>query len=646
MSRIVGIDLGTTNSCIAYMEGAEAKVVPTPEGARTVPSVVAFTESGEKLVGRSAKRQLVSNPKRTFFSVKRLIGRKYNSPFVQEFIKKIPYEVVPAENGDARIKYNGKILSPQEVSAYILMYLRDCAESFFEDKITKAVVTVPANFDDAQRQATKDAGKIAGLEVLRIINEPTAACLAYGLHKKKEGIILVYDLGVGTFDVSILEVKEGVFKVLSTTGDPFLGGNDFDKRIADWIIEDFKKREGVDLSDDPFVYQKILESAEKAKMELSYSIESEINIPYVYVGESGAKHLNIVLSRDLIEKLTEDLVDKTIPLVAQALKEANLTKFDIDEAILVGGQTRMPLVKKKLIEFLEKEPRSDINPDEVVAIGAAVQGAILRGDIKDIVLLDVTPLSLGIETKGNTFTRIIPRNTTIPTRKQKIFTTVVDNQSVVRIHVLQGEREIASENRSLGWFELVDIAPAPKGVPQIVVTFEIDADGIVRVSAKDKASGIEQKIKINPSSGLTPGEIERMVKEAEKYREEDIRRRETVKFKEGLKKLLDSLENSFNKMKSRMNFEDYETFDSYLEEAKRFIEVPIETADDLRHLKEVYERGEELQEKLYDIINEIYSKGFFESAGSKKKEETTEGEPGIEEIDIEDKDKDGGEGLL
>ncbi len=642
MSRVVGIDLGTTNSCIAYMEGAEAKVIPTPEGARTVPSVVAFTENGEKLVGRSAKRQLITNQKRTFFSVKRLIGRKYESPFVQAFKKRVSYEITSAPNGDTRVKYNNKILSPQEISAYILMYLKDCAESFLETEINKAVITVPANFDDAQRQATKDAGKIAGLDVLRIINEPTAASLAYGFHKKREGIILVYDLGGGTFDVSILEVKEGVFKVLATSGDPFLGGNDFDKRIADWIVDDFKEKEGVDLREDPFVYQRILEASEKAKMELSYSIESEINMPYVYVSEKGAKHLNIVLEREQIEKLTEDLVDKTIPFVNEALKEAKIKKQDIDEAILVGGQTRMPLVKRKLSNFLEKEPRSDINPDEVVAIGAAVQGAILRGDIKDIVLLDVTPLSLGIETKGNTFTRIIPRNTTIPTRKQKIFTTVADNQTVVRIHVLQGEREIASENRSLGWFELIDIAPAPKGVPQIAVTFEIDADGMVKVSAKDKASGNEQKIKINPSSGLTPGEIEKMIKEAEKYKEEDIKRKETVKYKEGLRKLLNSIKHSFERMKSKMNFDDYEEFNSYIEEASRFLDIQIQTKEELKLLKEIYEKGEKLQDKLYDIINEIYSKGFFEQ--KEREADNNKNEiKGIEEITSDSED---GEELL
>ncbi len=611
MGKIIGIDLGTTNSCVAYMEGAEAKIVPSSEGSRTVPSVVGFTTDEAKIVGNIAKRQILTNPKKSFYSIKRLIGRKYDSKIVQELKKRVTYEIVPAENGDVRLKMGDKILSPQEISAYILMYLRDNAEEYLGEEINKSIITVPANFDDSQRQATKDAATIAGLEVLRIINEPTAACLAYGFHKKREGKFFIYDLGGGTFDVSILEINEGVFKVLSTRGDSFLGGDDFDRRIVNWILEEFKKENGVDISNDPFVFQRIVEVSEKAKMELSYTTETEINLPYVYIDDNGPKHIIKTLTRQKLEELTGDLVERTIPYMREALEKANLSKEDIDDIILVGGQTRMPLIKRKIEEFFGKSPRADINPDEVVAMGAAVQSAILAGEIKDIVLLDVTPLSLGIETKGDVFTRIIPMNTTIPVKKQKVFTTVADNQSVVKIHVLQGEREIASENRSLGWFELIDIPPAPKGVPQILVTFEINADGIVQVSAKDKASGFEQKIKINPSSGLSPEEIKRMKEEAEKYKEKDMLRKLLNKEKNTLSSIVEAISHSFNNLKDRMKNEHRVEIEGFLTRASSALQ-----GEDLKELEKVRKEGEYIQDKLYDIINEIYNKGILGNIGS------------------------------
>ncbi len=628
MGKTIGIDLGTTNSCVAYMEGAESKIVPSSEGSRTVPSVVGFSSDDTKIVGNIAKRQILTNPKRSFYSIKRLIGRKYDSKVVQELKKRVTYEIIPAENGDVRLKMGDKILSPQEISAYILMYLRDNAEEFLGEEINKAIITVPANFDDSQRQATKDAATIAGIEVLRIINEPTAACLAYGFHKKREGKFFIYDLGGGTFDVSILEINEGVFRVLSTRGDSFLGGDDFDRRIVDWILDEFKRENGVDISNDPFVFQRVLEVSEKAKMELSYATETEINLPYVYIDDSGPKHIIKTLTRKKLEELTEDLVDRTIPYMKEALSKANLTINDVDDIILVGGQTRMPLVKRKIEEFFGKAPRADINPDEVVAMGAAVQSAILAGEIKDIVLLDVTPLSLGIETKGDVFTRIIPMNTTIPVKKQKIFTTVTDNQSVVKIHVLQGEREIASENRSLGWFELVDIPPAPKGVPQIVVTFEINADGIVQVSAKDKASGFEQKIKINPSSGLSPEEIKRMKEEAEKYKEKDMLKKLLNKEKNALASIVEAISHSYNNLKDRMKNEHRVEIEGFINRAKTALE-----GEDLKTLEKVREEGEYFQDKIYDIINEIYNKGILGNIGSEVKKEEEDKSKEVEEKD-------------
>ena len=570
MGKTIGIDLGTTNSCVAYMEGAEAKVVPSAGGARTTPSVVAFGNGGNRILGHTAKRQIITNPKKTFFSIKRLIGRKYDSPVIRELLPKLPFEIVPAENRDVRLKFEETILAPQEISAYLLMHLKENAEEYLD----------------------------------RIINEPTAACLAYGFHHKKEGKVFVYDFGGGTFDVSILEIGEGVFKVLSTRGDSFLGGNDFDRRIVDWILKLFQEKNGIDLSNDPFVYQRVLEVAEKAKMELSFVQETEINLPYVYVDDKGPKHIVMTLTRGVLEELTEDLVERTVPYIQEALDGAKIRKDEINDVILVGGQTRMPLIKDHLKRFFGHDLRADINPDEVVAMGAAVQSAILQGEIKDIVLLDVTPLSLGIETKGDSFTRIIPMNSTIPIKKQKTFTTVVDNQSVVKIHVLQGEREIASENRSLGYFELVDIAPAPKGMPQIIVTFEIDADGIVQVSAKDKASGYEQKIRINPSSGLSSEEIRRMVAEADKFKENDIQKKNLNREVSALTTLLDSISHSFNNLKERIAVEKRSPFEDFFSQGRSALERP-----DLELIKRLRTEGEMLQEKLYEIINEIYSKG-------------------------------------
>jgi len=605
MSLTIGIDLGTTNSCVSYMEGAEGRIIPSPEGTRTVPSIVAFSDKNTMVVGHAAKRQIINNPKQSFYSVKRLIGQKYNSEVVKTLKNRVTFEIIEAENGDAMIKLWDTELAPQEISAYILMDLKSNAEEYLEKKVKNAIITVPANFNDSQRQATKDAGTISGLEVLRIINEPTAACLAYGYHKKKEGNIFVYDLGGGTFDVSVLEVNEGVFKVLSTRGDSFIGGNDFDRKIVDWLIEKFYKRYKIDLSDDSFIYHRIRDVAEKAKIELSFTKETEINLPYLYSDESGPKHLKEILTRKMLEQLTKDLVDKTIPYIDEALEKADMTKKNIDDIILVGGQTRMPLIKMKLEAYFDKPLKAEINPDEVVASGAAVQGALLGGEMKDIVLLDVTPLSLGIETKGDVFTRIIPMNTTIPVQKAKTFTTVSDNQSTVKIHVLQGEREVASKNKSLGYFELIDIPPAPKGVPQIDVTFKIDADGIVQVSAKDKASGFEQKIKVNPSSGLNPDEVEKRRKEAEKYKEKDIKEKIIKSEKNSIEKLRGALKTSYENLKDRMDRKQVNEFESFFKEIKKNLKK-----DDINKLKEIREKGEFFQEKLYDIINEIYQSGI------------------------------------
>ncbi len=522
--KVIGIDLGTTNSCVAVVEGGQPVVIPNAEGSRTTPSVVALTKDGEWLVGAPAKRQAITNPKNTVFSIKRFMGRRYEE--VTEEIKLVPYEVVKGPNGDARVKIGDKVLSPPEISAKILQKMKQTAEDYLGEKVTDAVITVPAYFNDAQRQATKDAGRIAGLNVLRIINEPTAASLAYGLDKKKNEKIAVYDLGGGTFDISILEIGDGVFEVKSTNGDTHLGGDNFDQRIIDWLVDEFKKETGIDLSKDPMAMQRLKEAAEKAKIELSSTLQTEINLPFITADASGPKHLIKTLTRSKLEQLVDDLIERTVGPVQQALKDAGLSASDIDEVILVGGMTRMPKVQETVKRLFGKEPHKGINPDEVVAIGAAIQGAVLSGEMKDVLLLDVTPLSLGIETLGGVTTVLIPRNTTIPTRKSEIFTTAQDNQTSVEIHVVQGERQMAADNRTLGRFILDGIPPAPRGVPQIEVTFDIDANGILHVTARDKATGKEQSIRIEASSGLTEQEIEKMVREAQEHAAEDRRRRE------------------------------------------------------------------------------------------------------------------------
>ncbi len=531
MGKVLGIDLGTTNSCMAIMEGGEPVVIPNAEGARTTPSVVAITKSGERLVGQVAKRQAITNPENTIFSIKRFMGRKFSDPEVQRDLKLVPYKVSAAPNGDCQVTLGGRTYSPPEISAMILQKLKADAEAYLGEPVTEAVITVPAYFNDAQRQATKDAGKIAGLEVLRIINEPTAASLAYGLDKKKDELIAVYDLGGGTFDISILEIGDGTFQVLSTNGDTHLGGDDFDQRVIDWLIDEFKKQEGIDLRQDRQALQRLKAEAEKAKIELSSAQQTEINLPFITADASGPKHLNITLTRAKLEQLVHDLLQSTLEPVKKALADAGKKASDIDEVVLVGGQTRMPAVQKLVADFFGKEPHKGVNPDEVVAIGAAVQAGVLKGEVKDVLLLDVTPLTLGIETLGGVMTPIIPRNTTIPTSKSQIFSTAADNQPSVEIHVLQGERPMAADNKSLGRFILDGILPAPRGVPQIEVTFDIDANGIVSVSARDKGTGREQKITIQPSSGLTKEEIERMQREAELYAEEDRRKREAIEVK-------------------------------------------------------------------------------------------------------------------
>nr|URN46014.1 molecular chaperone [Bradyrhizobium sp.] len=542
MGKVIGIDLGTTNSCVAVMDGKSPKVIENAEGMRTTPSIVAFSDDGERLVGQPAKRQAVTNPERTFFAVKRLIGRRYDDPMVEKDKKLVPYKIVKAGNGDAWVEADGKTYSPSQISAFILQKMKETAEAHLGQKVDQAVITVPAYFNDAQRQATKDAGKIAGLEVLRIINEPTAAALAYGLDKSKAGTIAVYDLGGGTFDVSILEIGDGVFEVKSTNGDTFLGGEDFDMRLVSYLADEFQKEQGINLRNDKLALQRLKEAAEKAKIELSSTTQTEINLPFITADQSGPKHLTMKLTRAKFEALVADLIEKTVEPCRKALKDAGLTAGEIGEVVLVGGMTRMPKIQEMVKQFFGKEPHKGVNPDEVVAIGAAIQAGVLQGDVKDVLLLDVTPLSLGIETLGGVFTRIIDRNTTIPTKKSQVFSTAEDNQNAVTIRVFQGEREMAADNKMLGQFDLMGIPPAPRGMPQIEVTFDIDANGIVNVSAKDKATGKEQQIRIQASGGLSEADIDKMVKDAEANAAADKKRREAVDAKNHADALVHSTE--------------------------------------------------------------------------------------------------------